>query len=87
MELNSGEKLGSWGAMSTVLEIESAIRQLPHEEFWKLAEWFDEAKSEAWDRQIEADALSGKLDKLWEEAELEIAAGKTQPLDEFLADR
>lgn len=73
--------------MSTVLEIESAIRELPKEEFWKLAEWFDEVKGIAWDEQIESDAKAGRLDFLWETAEKEIAAGETVTLDEFLADQ
>lgn len=73
--------------MSTVPEIRSAISQLPEAEFWRLAEWFDKAKSDAWDRQIEADAKAGKLDALWQEADEEIEAGRAQPLDEFLRHR
>jgi len=72
--------------MSTVGEIESAIQRLPKEEFWKLAEWFDTLKAEAWDAQIEEDAVSGRLDALWANAQKEIAAGETVTLDEFLAD-
>lgn len=63
--------------MSSVTEIESAIRGLPEEEFWKLADWFDELRSEAWDRQMEADAASGRLDFLFEEAARERSAGKS----------
>ena len=55
--------------MSTVMEIESAIRALPQQEFWKLAEWFDAVKERNWDEQIEADAKTGRLDFLFEEAE------------------
>lgn len=65
--------------MSSVTEIESAIRGLPEEEFWKLADWFDELRSEAWDRQIEADAASGRLDFLFEEAARERSEGKSIP--------
>lgn len=54
--------------MSTVLDIESAIRQLPEGDFWELAEWFDEARAEAWDRQIQLDAQAGRLNFLFEEA-------------------
>lgn len=46
-------------------------------------EW-TEADEEAWDRQIEADALAGKLDQLWAKAEADIKAGNVMPLDEFL---
>jgi len=34
--------------MSSVVEIESAIRQLPESEFWKLATWFDNLRSNVW---------------------------------------
>ena len=53
--------LGYFDVVSTISEIESAIRDLPQEEFWKLAEWFDEVKADAWDAQIEADAKAGRL--------------------------
>jgi hypothetical protein len=55
--------------MSTVLEIESAISRLPKQEFWQLSEWFDRVKERTWDEQMEADALAGNLDFLFEEAE------------------
>jgi len=42
--------------MSTVAEIEQAINQLPKSDFWKLADWFDKLKANAWDAQMEADA-------------------------------
>jgi hypothetical protein len=73
--------------MSTVSEIEEAISSLPQKEFWKLAEWFDERKADAWDAQIEADAGVGKLELLWEQAQQEIANGETTDLDAFLADQ
>jgi hypothetical protein len=73
--------------MTTVSEIEEAISSLPQEEFWKLAEWFDERKADAWDARIEADAAAGKLHFLWEQAQREIATGQTTDLDAFLADK
>lgn len=57
--------------MSSVKEIESAIRDLSSEEFWKLADWFDDLRSQAWDRQMDEDARAGKLDFLFDEAERE----------------
>ena len=51
--------------MSTVVEIESAITNLPKKEFWELATWFDDVKNRAWDEQMEADAAAGKLDFLF----------------------
>jgi len=62
--------------VSTVVEIESAITNLPKKEFWELATWFDDVKNRAWDEQIAADAAAGKLDFLFAEAEAERAKGK-----------
>ena len=45
-----------------------------------------ELEDDAWDRQIEADANAGKLDKLWAEALDDIKAGRTKPLDEVIGD-
>lgn len=63
--------------MSSVLEITTAIRELPKEEFWNLAEWFDEIKATAWDDEMQADAAAGKLDSLFAEAEVAVAKGST----------
>ena len=41
-----------------------------------------EYEAELWDRQIEADIRSGKLDKLGQEALEELRAGKTRPYPE-----
>lgn len=70
--------------MTTVKEIEAAIEKLPTQAKWDLHKWLAEQMSEEWDRQIEADAESGKLDALTEEARREIREGKTLPLNEFL---
>jgi hypothetical protein len=55
--------------MSTVSEIEAAIAQLPKDEFWKLTDRLIAMREEQWDRQMDADAASGKLDFLSEEAD------------------
>ncbi len=70
--------------MSTVKEIETAIAQLPKEEFWQLTDRLIAMRDDAWDRQIEQDAKSGKLDPLWERAKADIEAGRVMPLDGFL---
>lgn len=66
--------------MSKVEEIEKEIEKLPREEFWKLAKWFDEKLGDHWDRQVEEDAVSGKLDRLFEEADRDFDAGRCRPL-------
>ena len=73
--------------MSTVTEIESAIQQLPRDEFWRLTDRLIALREEEWDRQIEHDAKNGKLDPLWERAKADIEAGRAKPLDEFLDDK
>jgi len=61
--------------MNSIDEIEVAIRDLPKEEFWKLADWFDELRAKAWDRQMEGDASKGNLDFLFDEAVQERESG------------
>jgi hypothetical protein len=68
--------------MSTVLEIESAIRELPKEDFWKLAEWFDEVKADALGERMQADATAGRLDFLFDEAKAAREAGTAKPWPE-----
>ena len=66
--------------MSTVREIEAAITKLKPEEIKVVAEWLDELREEMWDKQIEADAKAGRLDKLMEEAKEDYLAGRCKPL-------
>ena len=70
--------LGYVAGMSTVSEIESAIRELPAADFWKLADWFNVAKDEAWSKQMQADAEAGRLDFLFTAAATTQAAGTIQ---------
>jgi hypothetical protein len=53
--------------MSTVVEIETAIAQLPPMQFSELSRWFDDYREKAWDAQMEADAKAGKFSKFKEE--------------------
>jgi hypothetical protein len=62
--------------MSTVQEIESAIKALPREAKAELWKWWDEYREREWDRQIEVDLQSGKLDKLLDEADRDFTAGR-----------
>jgi hypothetical protein len=50
--------------MSTRLEVQSAIEQLPKGEIRDLSKWLQEYLDEEWDLQIEADFGAGKLDRL-----------------------
>ena len=60
----------------SLTEIKSAVRQLPPKELAELAAFVSEQDNAAWDKQMEQDAASGKLDFLFEEAERERAAEK-----------
>ena len=63
-----------------VEEIQAAITSLPPEQYVQLRDWFSERDWEQWDRQIEADAKSGKLDFLIHEALAEKAKGNLREL-------
>ena len=54
--------------MTTVTEIQGAIRSLPRADYVCLKRWLYEYDWEQWDREIEADSEEGKLDFLLEEA-------------------
>jgi hypothetical protein len=56
------------GGMSTVKEIEAAISSLSSHDLAELRSWFQRFDTDAWDRQIEQDATSGKLDEFYQPA-------------------
>jgi hypothetical protein len=66
--------------MSRVEKIESQIRELSSAELAALREWFAELDASAWDRQFEADAEAGKLDRLAEQAFSDHAGGRSSDL-------
>ncbi len=66
--------------MSTVNEIEAAIRKLSPERLAELRKWFAEFDAELWDRQVERDVASGRLDKLANEALSDYREGRCTDL-------
>ena len=62
--------------MSKVEEIEQAVEKLTPQDFDRLASWIDARRHESWARRMDKDALAGKLDFLFEEAETERADGQ-----------
>ncbi len=64
----------------SITEIEQAITQLSPQDYSRLREWFEEFDAQEWDKQIERDAMSGKLDKIAEEALKDYRAGKAKEL-------
>ena len=61
-------------------ELERAVQALPAPDFKQFSAWFDEWRSDQWDRQFEQDVLDGKLDHLAEAALTELRAGQTTRL-------
>ena len=61
------------GALETA---ETAVSKLSPKDFAQFRRWFSEYDGKIWDDQIEADAASGKLDALANEALDEDHAGK-----------
>ncbi len=70
--------------MTNLAEIESAIQKLPPGEIRQLVDRLQEYLENEWDKQIEADANSGKLNDLIARAEADIDAGKVKRLDEII---
>lgn len=64
----------------TVADLEMAVAKLPGEELSEFRRWFVQFDSDAWDREIEADAAAGRLDKLAEQAISDFHAGRCTAL-------
>jgi hypothetical protein len=54
--------------MTRIEEIEHAVASLPVDEYRQFRHWFLERDWAQWDKQIQADSESGKLDFLIKEA-------------------
>ena len=61
-------------------ELEQGVVQHPPKELVRFRKWFEEFNAQAWDKQWEADAESGKLDKISEKAINNYRAGKAKEL-------
>jgi hypothetical protein len=66
--------------MSTVPEIENAVRHLTADEFAAFRAWLAEFEAEMWDRQMERDITAGRLDELAEEALQDFNQGRCTEL-------
>ncbi len=67
--------------MSKIDELKAEIERLPSEKFAELFRWLSEKDWEKWDKEIEADSQSDRLDLLAHEAREEKATGEC--LDPF----
>lgn len=59
----------------SLAEIKQLVTQLPPEELTALTAFLVKRDQSAWDDQMDKDAASGKLDRLFDEAENERANG------------
>jgi hypothetical protein len=66
--------------MSRLEQLEQQIAELNVSELKALREWFERYDAEVWDRQIESDAKTGKLDGLAERALNDHRAGRSTEL-------
>lgn len=66
--------------MSELEQLEQRIRNLPAEELARFRAWFVEFDHLVWDKQIEADSKTGKLDGLAAQALADYKAGKAREM-------
>jgi hypothetical protein len=64
----------------SVKELELAVSKLSSEKLTSFAQWFEEFMADQWDRQIEADILSGRLNTAGKRADEAFEAGRATPL-------
>ena len=61
-------KSGTMETMIRVEQLQAEIKTLPPADFRRLWRWIVDTDWEQWDRQLESDSETGKLDLLIEEA-------------------
>jgi len=66
--------------MTRLEELVTAVSSLPENEYSQFRKWFLQKDWEKWDKQIEADSASGRLDFLAREAREAKKAGKLRDL-------
>jgi len=64
--------------MTAIEELERKVRRLSREERAAFRDWFRRYDSDEWDREIEQDIRSGRLDALAEEAIADHEAGRAK---------
>lgn len=66
--------------MTRIEEIENAVASLPGDEYRQFRDWFLERDWAQWDKQIQGDSESGKLNFLVKEAMEEKSRGNLRDL-------
>jgi hypothetical protein len=73
-----GIKIDCEAFMTKLQLLEEEIKRLAPEEIAQLRDWLLELDADHWDREIERDAHSGKLGKLFEKSLEDHHAGKSR---------
>ena len=60
----------------SLAELEKAVATLPPEEFSEFSSWFEDFLAEQWEKKLEADVATGKLDSLADKADKDFEAGR-----------
>ena len=60
----------------SVKELEQAVSHLSRSELTRFREWFEEYLAEQWDKEFEADAKAGRLDRAARQADKDFEAGR-----------
>ena len=66
--------------MSTLQEIEKAVQDLSPDQLAAFRDWFVEYDQALWDKQLERDVASGRLDSLADEAIEDLRNGRCSDL-------
>lgn len=66
--------------MNPLLKLKRQVQELSPEELVQFRAWFAEFEAALWDRQIEEDALAGRLDHLADAALVARARGEVTDL-------
>ena len=66
--------------MTSVIDIERAVQDLPEEQFSVFSSWFEGYEGKRWDNQIERDQQTGPLRDLMDKARADFKAGKCSRL-------
>ena len=66
--------------MLVLEELEKEVMALPKKKYADFRKWFLEQDFAHWDKEIQRDSESGKLDFLVQEAQSEMKSGNLKPL-------
>ncbi len=66
--------------MSRVEELEGKIKTLSSNELQELRAWLAQYDAEAWDQQLHADAITGRLDAMADKALKDFSEGRSTDL-------